>query len=668
MEGIDFAWLRDVLVSWLWEQFVVIVIIFIIVQIVIFFYALSNLSAKEAWHTHTNTWSSILTVIGVFGIFSGIFLGLLDFETGESLGPNVDKLTVLNNSIDKLLKGLRTAFVTSLVGIFTAICLKLKGLHQTQTGKDPRENDFVTALANTPRNVETPGEINLRAELVKLNKTVKEGSRETHETLGKIKTGLTGDGQNTLLTHLRNLSRVFSAERLSKIETALSDQKINLLEELQQLTKVVSRNHNQLIKSHEVEGRRIRNTLDIIKTDLVDKHDQLRDEFQKFSVNVAESVAKLATDELVNALKTVIEEFNAKIPEQFGENFKQLDQAVGKTVEWQEQYRQHMDELRDKLASEFQVAAESIENSRQSVDAIAQASHTIASRSDSIISCAEELVPVLQTLNGQLEAFNELRRRAHEAFPIIEKRLDDLTTNFSGTVKKAIDDSNTSIEKQRAALEEQVDKVQNTMNNTTQQLTTATNQFSENVSASINKSHDSMEKQRKALIDQCTEIETTMNTANQHVIGIVDGINDQLESVFEKSTGQITQLTANFTDNLAQQLRKTLNDFTEDISGKVDEAITDSQASVDKQRGALDNQTKELDEALRGSARLISQHVNQLDRQLREQLDASLNSLADQLTSLSGKFVEDYTPLTTALQRLVDMANIIEDELTGRQA
>ena len=52
-----------------------------------------------------------------------------------------------------------------------------------------------------------------------------------------------------------------------------------------------------------------------------------------FSKNVAESVAKLATDELIEALKTVIEDFNAKITEQFGENFKQLNEAVGKNCD-----------------------------------------------------------------------------------------------------------------------------------------------------------------------------------------------------------------------------------------------------------------------------------------------------------------------------------------------
>ena len=44
----------------------------------------------------------------------------------------------------------------------------------------------------------------------------------------------------------------------------------------------------------------------------------------------------------------------------------QLNEAVGKTVIWQEQYRIQMEELAD----EFRIAADGIEKSRESVEKI----------------------------------------------------------------------------------------------------------------------------------------------------------------------------------------------------------------------------------------------------------------------------------------------------------
>ena len=119
---------------------------------------------------------------------------------------------------------------------------------------------------------------------------------------------------------------------------------------------------------------------------------------------------------------------------------------------WQEQYRQQMEELAD----EFRIAAESIEISRESVALIAESSNTIAGRSESIVACTEKLDPILHTLNDQLDAFSELRQRALEAFPLIENRLDELTTGFSSAVQTAITDSHESVETQRTALAEQI--------------------------------------------------------------------------------------------------------------------------------------------------------------------------------------------------------------------
>jgi hypothetical protein len=47
-----------------------------------------------------------------------------------------------------------------------------------------------------------------------------------------------------------------------------------------------------------------------------------------------------------------------------------------------------------------------------------------------------------------------------------------------------------------------------------------------------------------------------------------------------------------------------------------------------------------------------------LDKALEEELTKSIQSLGRQLAALSEKFVQDYTPLTVQLQRLVQAARL----------
>ena len=64
---------------------------------------------------------------------------------------------------------------------------------------------------------------------------------------------------------------------------------------------------------------------------------------EEFGKTVAENNSRA----LIDALKEVIRQFNEKISEQFGENFKHLNEAVGQTLAWQERYRQQMAEMID---------------------------------------------------------------------------------------------------------------------------------------------------------------------------------------------------------------------------------------------------------------------------------------------------------------------------------
>ena len=83
--------------------------------IIYFFIALTSINSRNrglrplADHAPTT-----LTTLGILGTFTGIFLGLIDFNF-ETPGT----------SIPALLTGLKIAFGTSIVGIFAAIIFKL---------------------------------------------------------------------------------------------------------------------------------------------------------------------------------------------------------------------------------------------------------------------------------------------------------------------------------------------------------------------------------------------------------------------------------------------------------------------------------------------------------------------------------------------------------------
>ena len=78
-----------------------------------------------------------------------------------------------------------------------------------------------------------------------------------------------------------------------------------------------------------------------LRTDFKDGQNELTKEFRQFAETMAENNSKA----LIEALEQVIRDFNTQLNEQFGENFKQLNEAVGALLTWQENYREHVDAL-----------------------------------------------------------------------------------------------------------------------------------------------------------------------------------------------------------------------------------------------------------------------------------------------------------------------------------
>src|SRR5438105_10487198 len=128
------------------------------------------------------------------------------------------------------------------------------------------------------------------------------------------------------------------------------------------------------------------------------------------------TVAENNSRALIDALKDVIREFNEKISEQFGENFKQLNQAVGQILDWQERYRQQMAEMIEQQQITTQNMATATERYQRLMEP-AEAFDTVANRMGVLI---EGLEAQRKQLDDSLSSLATLINTAAKGFPEIE--------------------------------------------------------------------------------------------------------------------------------------------------------------------------------------------------------------------------------------------------------
>lgn len=170
-----------------------------------------------------------------------------------------------------------------------------------------------------------------------------------------------------------------------------------------------------------------------LRTTVQDGQGELIREFREFAKHMVENNQKA----LIEALEQVIRDFNDKLTEQFGENFKQLNEAVHSLVSWQDNYREHVEALENRLATS--VAA---------VEASQRALESVQTHAEKIPEAIKALEPILKGLTNEtevmaahLDAIAGLRDKAIEAFPVIEANLEKITTQLSTSVENAVEKS-----------------------------------------------------------------------------------------------------------------------------------------------------------------------------------------------------------------------------------
>ena len=397
----------------------------------------------------------------------------------------------------------------------------------------------------------------------------REEGNETRETLRSIEKSLTGDGDSTVLTQLQKLRTTFS-----------------------------------------------------------DKQDDLIRAFNEF----ADQMAQNNTKALIKALEEVMRDFNAKINEQFGDNFKQLNEAVGRINEWQEQYRQQMDEL----AAQFQVAAGSIEKSRESLEIIAERSGAIVSNSEKLDPILQVLQHQIQQLNNHLTAFSALADNARNAFPIIEDRLNQLTNNFSTVVQETIDNSHASIQSQREALANQSQQLEKTVENTSRHIQEQTEDIFEKTTIRIEEVIKStFQGLKDSLEDQSRQLQSIVTETNQGLENTLRTQSGQLETMVGSTSGQLQKLT---------------NDF----STVVKETIDDSHVSMQNQRKALTNQSQQLETMVENTSRHIQEQTENIFEKttirIEEVIKSTFQGLKDSLEDQSRQLQSIVTETNQGLE------------------
>jgi uncharacterized protein YukE len=127
------------------------------------------------------------------------------------------------------------------------------------------------------------------------------------------------------------------------------------------------------------------------------------------------------------SLEQVIQNFNQELQNSFGDNFKKLNEAVINLVEWQNNYKTHIEHISEHLT----ISTSSIEKSKESLN-------IISSKNEEVLKTYEQLKDIIDIYHHQIEeltkhlkTYSKLSDNAENMFFTITKNLSQTTEDFT---------------------------------------------------------------------------------------------------------------------------------------------------------------------------------------------------------------------------------------------
>ena len=445
---------------------------------------------------------TLMVSAGIIGTFWGTFIALAAFQTSSS--ETGTSYQVMVESIPNVLSGMKSAFITSLFGLASAFILRffLNFMPKAEPKRLPIEKESIALLQEIKEGIVGEGDKSLSSQLSTLQAEYRDSAQE-------LKQAISGEGDSSVTTQLIKL-RNDNVDGFKKLDAQL----------------------NGLAET--------------IRDSLVESLNALITELREAIVNQLSEQLKETNTLLREQLSKMLDRIEEALIKQFGETFKQFNEATQAIQKWQEEHRQHVEQL----TGAFELTAKGIER--------------IRADSESIPATMAKLQEVMGELDERLKAFADMKSAAEQSFPIIKEHLDAIgadmqqsASGFSG-LEQTITDTYmkaSELAQQHIELSQQhIEGVGAQINSTAQQVAaTAENMMSESQNAS-NQHRDSIrnivdeveraaqrgvEEMRAALEEMAQNHVTVTNNAmteianrwGENVVGISDKMADVIRDV-----------------------------------------------------------------------------------------------------------------------------------------
>lgn len=334
----------------------------------------------------------------------------------------------------------------------------------------------------------------------------------------------------------------------------------------------------------------------------------------------ADTLSKSATETVIDALRNVIVDFNRNLTEQFGDNFKHLNEAVEKLVNWQESYREQLGQMIEQYA----LGVTAISKTEESVAIIGHETRQIPVAMEWLKKVLDTTQHQLNELERHLEAFRDMRDRAVEAVPQIQQNIDKIVRE----VAEATADAGRKLVEASASVN--------------QAILTGAQDFQDQVhraNASLTSASDHLANNSSAIREQLEASVSDINSRVRDMIETLASSNAELQKNIQTTQNQVA---------------KSIESMQKRLQSSMEEVL---QTQATETNRAFQGLQDEIRKTVARTGEGITAQLEVLDKAMQAELERVISSLGSNLAAVTKKFADDYGGLTRQMQAVVQQAN-----------
>lgn len=324
------------------------------------------------------------------------------------------------------------------------------------------------------------------------------------------------------------------------------------------LDQVDASNILKFIEHHLTEQTNTQKKTAVIHEELLQvlttHHEYVKQNNQQFVANLwdklektAQILTKSATEEVILALNQLIKDFNHQLTEQFGENFKQLNHAVFELIQWQENYKQQLEQMQ----VQYQNHTNAVAATQQAIDNIHDNLSHIAHHAQSIPDSMERLAVAIElshtqidTLYDHLAAFADMKDKAVAALPSLSEQID--------TMLQGMDDASQKLTEQFHQIHQAIKAQPSIMQSTTQELKNTLERLVGQLEIDIKNITEKHAGSIKEQMNQLSNIAAqTLEDISDSIEGQINNFNTaeakKIESDLQQMGSALISMTSQFT-------------------------------------------------------------------------------------------------------------------------